>query len=338
MLAARNINDDERRPEIASLSSIIPYKRDGLVLLGTEACSDHLSPLYLDDEPAGIPLSTQTRISKALDVADATLQMIKIAPPAAAKQAGFTIARCVIAHALDFDAGVLPCSSLLPHAGVVDEAVGQIAAACLDESLAALDPDQRMQMRLPTRLAGLQLDQPTHVIPMARAACLIETGPRVRAAIAGWFYPEGMDAPEPERYDGVDQAVQGGILEELGRRGIAGLGGGGRPCQAGEVVAVDPLRPSAPDRHLLSSYLRHSAKVQYNDLLARTDDSTRLLSAAGPTAGSSITAALATPGVHYNDAQWTAMLRMRLGLSSCVVGTFCRNERASDGKRPRSGM
>ena len=61
------------------------------------------------------------------------MEMIKLAPPAGARQAGYTIARRVIAHALDYDAGVLLCSMLLPHASAINDAVVHILAATMDQ-------------------------------------------------------------------------------------------------------------------------------------------------------------------------------------------------------------
>ena len=110
--------------------------------------------------------------------------MIALAPPAAAKQTCFAIARCIVAHSLDYDAGVLPCSSLLPHAGKVDGAVVRIAAATMDMEPDDLSNDQCLQLQLPARCAGLQLDLPTHMIPLARAARLIEIGRALRSATA----------------------------------------------------------------------------------------------------------------------------------------------------------
>ena len=85
-------------------------------MLGTEACGDMAVPLRMPEQPGQIPGPTQARKEKAHRLADAVLEVIRLAPPAGAKQAGFTITRCVVAHAFDYDAGVLTCSALLPHA------------------------------------------------------------------------------------------------------------------------------------------------------------------------------------------------------------------------------
>ena len=98
-----------------------------------------------------------------------------------------------------------------------------------------------------------------------------------------------------------------------------------------ETDAVDePLRPAAPDRHLLGSYLQHSAANQYSALLESMDvkASTRLTSAAGPTAGSSFVAQLSTHGVHYTDRQFEQAVRWRLGMLALGPVRSCLNTKA----------
>ena len=53
--AARAMGKEDLTTEIAALNELIPHRREGLMLLGTEACCDQLSPLYLE-EGGGIPL------------------------------------------------------------------------------------------------------------------------------------------------------------------------------------------------------------------------------------------------------------------------------------------
>eukprot|EP00974_Lingulodinium_polyedra_P113283 10965647-Lingulodinium_polyedra.AAC.1 len=79
--------------------------------------------------------------------------MVNLAPPAGAKQAAFNLGRNVVAHALDFDASVLPCSVLLPHAGALDSAVLAIFAATIDEAPVDLPPGVVAQAQLPASLA-----------------------------------------------------------------------------------------------------------------------------------------------------------------------------------------
>ena len=96
---------------VRQLARRIKYDLHGLVLLGTEACCDKAVPLSRPEQTEHTPSQTLQRKEKAIKIAAATLQMIALAPPAGARQAGFTIARCIIAHALDYDAGfrAAPC-------------------------------------------------------------------------------------------------------------------------------------------------------------------------------------------------------------------------------------
>ena len=302
----------------------IRYSPNGLVLLGTEACNDLAVPLYSSQQHGNLPKHTLHRRDKALKLADATVEMIKLAPPAGARQAAFTIARKVVAHALDYDAGVLPCSMLLPHAGAIDDAVTRIAAATLDVEPHQLSPEQLTQLSLPTRCSGMQLDLPSRIVPLARAARLVEMGPQLRAAIASWCTTE----VEPERFDGVDQAVADGLPGMLVQRGITALGGWGRPAASGEPSARDPFRPAVPEKHLLSAYLWHSAEACSFDLWCKLEDAqrVRMLSAGGPSAGTSFVAPLNTPGVHYTDRQWSEAVRWRLGMKIPMPTATCKNE------------
>ena len=156
----------------------------------------------------------------------------------------------------------------------------------------------------------------------------------VRAAVASWAVPHGVPAPDPLKLDGVDAMISDGIVMMLGQRGVGGLGGGGRPVAAGHVTATDPFRPAAPERHLLSCYLRHSASVRYSALLAqsRASDRTRLLSAAGPTAGTSLTAPLSYDGITYSDRQWACALRWRLGVADTGPPQPCMNQGVASGE------
>ena len=129
-----------------------------------------------------VPEATEKRITKYLCLADAIVEMIALAPPAGARQAGVSLCRSMVAHSLDFDAGVLPCSTLLPHTHAIDEAVIAIVAATMDLLPRNLSDDQRQQLALPTRFAGVQLDLPSRLAPLARAARVIECGPAVRGS------------------------------------------------------------------------------------------------------------------------------------------------------------
>ena len=51
---------------------------------------------------------------------------------------------------------------------------------------------------------------------IARTADLIETGPALRRTLSSWL-PAGAD---PKEYDGVNEAVAAGILDDLRTLGI----------------------------------------------------------------------------------------------------------------------
>ena len=279
--------------QMVAFDERVPHRIEGITMLDTDACGDLGVPLY-KNEPRQLPRQTLKRKLKAMALAEATLEMIALAPPASAKQAGYTIARCVVAHALDYDAGVVTCSSLLPHASDLDNAVLRIAAATLDLQFAEISDDLRLQIQLPTRCAGIQLDMPSLLVPLARAARLVETGPAVRAAISSWELPLGWESVDPCCYDGVTKALEDGLCDMVGLHGLISLGGGGGPSSGGRKLDEASLRPPAPEKHLLSKYLRHVADQGYARLIQESSSSvrTRLLSASGPTSGTSFTAPL----------------------------------------------
>ena len=156
---------------------------------------------------------------------------------------------------------------------------------------------------------------PTTLVPLARAAGLIETGPHVRSAVAGW----GYDLNTVRTADGVEEAVAHGIFEDLRSRGLC-LGVGGVPCPATENEASDPelLRPPALGRHVLATLLREAARSRYKALYDAANDraQTRLLSAGGPTAGKSLTAPASLQQAHFGDVVFSQILQWRLGTAS----------------------
>ena len=182
-------------------------------------------------------------------------------------------------------------------------------------------------MQLPQRLGGLQIDLAGRLAPLARAARLMEGGPRVREAVRGWAAEEGVQLI-PEAFDSVAEE-QEELLQALAIRGIPALVGTGEP---GSNMAEDPLRPRAPPRHLLSALLQASAAESSRQLYAQADakDKVRLLSAGGPTAGSSLVAQLSGEGLHFSDRQWSAALRWRLGVPAPPPASACRNADAQE--------
>ena len=277
-------------------------------------------PLYLD---TGLP-ATEQRAAKAVCLAAAFQEMVQRAPPAGAKQAAWAVNRAVVAHSLSFDARVLPCSLVLSHAALVTQAVLRVAADVLGEQVDQLGSATREQLVLPTRKGGMQLDLPDHVLPFARAASLMEVGPLLRATIHKW--EDG--SIDPTEFDGVRHAVHDGLFDGLQARGIHALAGDGRPQKdARDAKPEEQLRPPVPARHLQSAMQRHAADKAYDKLLASSGshDSIRLRSAAGPTAGASLTAPLSVFGVSFTDAEFELALRWRLGLATGRGPALCQN-------------
>ena len=298
-------------------------------LLGTDACRDQAVPF---DVGADLPARTRRRLERALRLGDALKEVLLLAPPAGAKQACFDVAHCIVAHALDFDATVLSPGTLLPHAGAIDEVVLDIVALSMDTTRQDFSEDQLAQLTLPTRCGGLQVDLPTRLAPLARAARLIEDGPRLRAAIAAWE-PEPGQQLDPHHLDGVAAEAED-LRDCLSQLGIAALGSTGEPASAPEPWPEDPFRPSAPPRHLLSAYLRHVSEQRYRELMARatSEDAIRLLSTGGPTAGASLTAPLCFAGARFSDRQWSAACRWRLGLPEPGPLGCCKNQASGEGE------
>jgi len=138
--------EEEWSEEVKQLSQTISYCPEGLILLGTEACKEQEIPLYPPRVPERLPEPALKRKDKALRLASATLEMLALATLAGGKQPGFAIARGIIAHSFDCDAGVLPCSTLLPHASIIDDAVENIVARIMDLGSEQLDADQKARI------------------------------------------------------------------------------------------------------------------------------------------------------------------------------------------------
>ena len=66
------------------------------------------------------------------------------------------------------------------------EAAALAIAAVLAMPPAAIDARLMQQIVLPVRKAGLQIDLPSRVLPMARAASLMEVGPALRLGTRIW--------------------------------------------------------------------------------------------------------------------------------------------------------
>ena len=150
------------------------------------------------------------------------------------------------------------------------------------------------------------MPSPTHMLPLARAATLMETGNALRAAVMQW----GHSLQTAREVDGIDAAVADGLLTEIHERGICWRGPG-RPVpvqateQQAEPLAAGLLRPAAGSKHALSVFLRISAHVRYQQLLSNSDERTctRLRSAGGATAGKSLVAPAVLRDAHVTDDQ-----------------------------------
>ena len=309
----------------------MPVNPAGITLLGTEATAQFTTSL----QPAPAAAQAAKRLEQAQKLAARLKEVMRLTPPAAAKQAVWTINRCVVAQALSFDFRVLPCALAAPYAEALEKSVVSVAEEVIGVRYAELSHQQRSQVHLPVRCAGLQLTRPTTIAPLARAAALMEGGPLLRREIASW-----PDCTEQQActYDGIDAEVDSGIVTRISQQGVHAIAGDGTPAHAtgSTDLALHPaqraglghstqaaatLRPPVPARHLLSAMLRHVADSTYDALLegAPPAELPRLRSAAGPTAGTSLVAPLSFHGMHFTDEEWVGTLRRRLGL--LPVGT-----------------
>ena len=315
-------------PEGAQLPQGFVHSADGLTLLGTSACRDQAMPLR---QSVGIPAHTQDRLDRALRLARRAVALARAAPPAGGRQPAFAIARTIIAHALDFDAGVLPSRVLLPHAERLDLAVMEVIVASIGLQESGLTQLQQQQVYLPRRLGGLQVSRSSTLVPLARAAALMRHGPGLRDEIATWGLGDGSGVlRDPKEFDGVGADEGKDLLLLLSERGVGPLSGTGLPA-LGSPPASDPLRPLAPAAKLLSALLASAADSAFSKLFDAlpAEDRVRLLSAGGASAGASLTAPLSHEGVHFCDWQWAEALGWRLGLQPPGPSGLCKNQKAS---------
>ena len=122
-------------------------------------------------------------------LASAALQLARAAVAAGGKQVAWHLARCLVGHARDFDAGVLPEEVVLPYAAEVETAMRPALEAAAGTALGA---DARSQATLPSTLGGFAVHSPAQTV-------------------------------QPERVDGLgdDEAVHGALASHgLGPRGL----------------------------------------------------------------------------------------------------------------------
>ena len=212
----------------------------------------------------------------------------------------------------------------MPCAADLDESVIAIMAACADVPV-VMAGDTLTQATLPARCDGVHIDLPTEILPLARAARLLEDGPAVRAAVAAWSSAE--KPLEPKHFDGVDDALGSGLRGQLAERGVPALAGDGTPAPEGTQEPADPMRPEAPRRHLLSAFLRARADYRYAQLLGRSDlhGKARLRSASGRTAGQFFAAQINGDGVAMSDRLFACAVRWRFGVPAAGCPAPCRN-------------
>lgn len=174
------------------------------------------------------------------------------------------------------------------------------------------------------------MPMPSHIAPLARAADILETGHYIRATVTEW----GFNLEAAKSIDGVDAAIADGITVLLAERGVK-FEGPGRPSpnltngfpQMDADAEKESFRPAAPPSHMLSTLLRVSSAARHSALLETSGqrDKTRIRSAGGSNAGKSLVASAGLESAHFNDDQFTEVLRWRLGLCNAERIAVCRN-------------
>jgi len=305
--------------EARVIEGVLPISINGIVILGTEAAGDLDLPLGPWAEAAE---KTRARAAKACQLADATMQLISRPPPAGGKHVAWRICRNVLTHALDYDCRVLTSSLVLPHATVVEERAWGLVEAIVGHQLTS---HQKQQVQLPTVMGGCQMPMPIHMVPLARAADLIESGTAVRQAVVGW----GFDLETARTVDGVDIEIAHGLLEKLSDQSIT-FQSPGIPCVLDDSHRAaenpDMLRPASARRNTLSTLLNVAATAVQAELL-QTDsrEATRLHSAGGANAGKSLVAPAGHRLAQFTDDQLTEILRWRLGITAAQDMPRCQN-------------
>ena len=273
--AVTNSDQHTWPPGLADLANFVPVSTEGITLFGTDASGEHALPL---GPWAATAEPTRKRAAKACKLAEACLALARAdpPPPQGGRRAAWSITRTIVCHALDFDARVLTCSTVLPYADLVDASAMAVAEEVVGSTLSAT---AKKQMGLPTRLQWQCISQ---MLPMARAADMLENGPQLRAVLQTWW--PSFTAAELQQLDGRAQSDD--LLRQLASLNLH-LGQQGLP---GAVPVADPLASPCPARHLQSAYMAHRAEQLYNELRAQGSmrDKVRLLSAGGPTSGSSL--------------------------------------------------
>ena len=125
---------------------LVRYNPDGITLLGTLSGRGLDTPLTVTDE--GAPQLTR-RARQAVRLGRALCDMIALAPPAGAKQPAWYMAASQVAHALDYDARVLPCSLVEQYASEVGHAALPGVEAVAEARWDDLSVQQQEQLGMP---------------------------------------------------------------------------------------------------------------------------------------------------------------------------------------------
>jgi hypothetical protein len=82
------------------------------------------------------------------------------------------------------------------------------------------------------------------------------------------------------------------------------------------------VRPRVPKMHLMSEFLKHTAKVRFGELYNTSNrmSQTRLLSCSGPSAGKCLTASAGLKQAHFGDCIFTQIIQWRLGVQNQHAG------------------
>ena len=274
-------------------------------LLGSDAAVMHTITLQVQDAGTAPTVEgTKDRAARACHLLSCCLQLARSAAPAGGRWPALCITRDIACRALTYDARVLPCSLVLPHACAVAAKAWEVFAEVFGDDPTAL---QRSQAHLPTHLGGLSWPDLTSETVLARMANVIEVGPHLRAQ---------LHARRPEADASSIAALDGSDLEPTLLQAATLLGVHPGPAGLPATTASEqPLRAPAPARHLQSAYLQAAGLHRFAELWAHLDPHgrTRLLSAGGSVAGQSLLAPPSTDEVDFNDADIRTLLRWRLG-------------------------